>query len=652
MNKVTARLFPILLTLLMSPGCFWLLGVETEMVSDYKAPSEDATDGFLDDRLEDKRPAFDPAVVDRRPFAGWQVNASAAVLRLEVPPLKPDVDADLLTLRPSYALAYASVAWPLSQALPPELRPGPPAGGVAQAYTGDELLPSVNLVDGKAKQFDDGLCAALDLAYYQGLRGRLESHVALVQRLYRKVGPNGPAAAFLAAGLELAGVHVEARAAKEKRELLRQFEADEAASKPTGFYTWNEELKACFRFLRFFQKELNPAGMAVRRDLADALAGDATLLADYRKAVDFYTRLTNPLQCHSVADLVQGPGPTRVEALSCPVALFPPSSSREGALFDKLFPLGLPPDVNLMNELVRRVRSGEVDLSPRPNSGWYDHQAHALETLLPEKGEERDKLLLTKAYKKRMLEAFKALLTKRRETHLRPFGRTLGLAALPAIPPVENFRPRLRLEPCPSYYLRTARAYAFLVNFLEAAVGRDALQSLHGLRQGGRRELNLHAELLQQRDLFYGLYLVCAEDVGLKPAFAAGEEVDRERCYRLAAEWLPGARDDRDLAVDTRVAVPVAVDPVRKVTRLWATLGVRLARLEVSYVRPPHVRPAEGGDWQPLEERQLEKTSYLIAVDEFAEIELRGLRALSREELRAVCDREKTKGAILAALRR
>jgi hypothetical protein len=48
---------------------------------------------------------------------------------------------------------------------------------------------------------------------------------------------------------------------------------------------------------------------------------------------------------------------------------------------------------------------------------------------------------------------------------------------------------------------------------------------------------------------------------------------------------------------------------------------------------------------------RLAPAEYLIAVDEFAEVELSGLHVLDREELRAVCDHEKTKDAILAALR-
>ena len=85
-----------------------------------------------------------------------------------------------------------------------------------------------------------------------------------------------------------------------------------------------------------------------------------------------------------------------------------------------------------MKELVRRFARARSILRPRENSGWYDHQVYALETmLLPEVGEEHNKLLLTKPYKKRMLEAFAALITKRRETHARQLDTAEGHAAAP-----------------------------------------------------------------------------------------------------------------------------------------------------------------------------------------------------------------------------
>jgi hypothetical protein len=341
------------------------------------------------------------------------------------------------------------------------------------------------------------------------------------------------------------------------------------------------------------------------------------------------------------------------KVLSQAVSLYPPSASRETELFTKLFMNTLPLNVDLMKELIRRLRSGEVDLKPNEASGWYEYQVYALETLLlPEKGQEKDKLLLTKSYKERMLEAFKALMTKRRETHVRQLAKDKAPMAAPP-PPVEKVKPRLRIEPAPSYYLRTARAYAFLANFLEATAGKELLQSLHGLKKDGERSPTLLAELHDMRDRFYGFYLVSADDIGLKPALAKEEGVDQEKCYNLATDWLATAFDDPDLAVDTRVMVPIFIDVPRQKTRVWVTLGVRLTKLEARYARPPQLKPANGSlDWKEVEPGKLEGANYLIAVDEFAEVELNGLKVLSREELRKICDEQQTKEKIVEALAR
>src|SRR5262249_47305603 len=152
-------------------------------------PEQTSYEFLSDDRPEDKKAQiFDPAMVHPTPVGPngqWLLNESAAVFRLDVPAIKPDQDVGLLDLHASYAAACGK---------DPKVR---------------GILPSVNMIDGKAKQFDDGLYAALDLAYYQGLKNTLRSHVDLVKHLYEKVGSTSPAAPFLAASLELAGIHVE-----------------------------------------------------------------------------------------------------------------------------------------------------------------------------------------------------------------------------------------------------------------------------------------------------------------------------------------------------------------------------------------------------------------------------------------------------------
>ena len=276
---------------------------------------------------------------------------------------------------------------------------------------------------------------------------------------------------------------------------------------------------------------------------------------------------------------------------------------------------------------------------------------YALETLLlPTRGQESDKLQLTANYKKRLVEAFKALMTKRRETHVRQLSTTVGA---PAPPPLRagEVRPRLRIEPCPTFYLRNARAYAFVQNLLLATAGDERLAKLHGLRQDGTREANLAEELEAIRLRFYGVYLVSCEDIGMKPQFADDERIDQAAAKTVALDWLDDLDKHADLACDTRVLVPIYVDPLSGKTRLWATLGVRLAPLKAEYAKPPKLRPKDDkGPWQDAQPHQLSPAEHLICVDEFAEFELAGSTTMTREEFRALCDRYKTKEEILRAL--
>jgi hypothetical protein len=597
--------------------------ISGDEVIEYHAPRPKPDEWLVDDQLRDKNPQFIAELIDRRPEGPWQVNASAAVLRLDVPMLKPDADAPFLELRPSYAEA------------------------MAKAPHSIKVLPSINVIDGKAKQFNDGLFAAIDRAHYQGLKPKLQNLVVLIERIHRHVTPKSQAAAYLAAGLKIAGVDVTTGQSDQVAYWLGRFESNAMYSKPLSFYTWSPELKQVFRFMRFFQQPLPPNQPTLIADLASAVGADATVLEDYKRVGAFYARLTNPLANRTLADVLESRGMLEGNQ---PISMFPISRSKETELFGLLFPEGLPSGADLMREMINAIRRGQVDLAPSTGSGWYEYQIYALETfLLPEKGVENPKLLLTKTYKKRMLEAFQALMTKRRETHARDV-EAKSPQAFPALPRAQ-LKPRLRVEPCPSYYLRTARSYDFLLNFLLAAVGEGGLTSLHGLCEGGERNQTLLNELRSMREMFYGLHLLSAEDIGMAPALRPDEPVDRSICEARVTEWLASYGQDADLRVDTRVSIPIYFDGKHQRTRLWSTIGVRLAKLDVSYARPPKIKPAEGpSEWQDVAPDQLETVEYVIAVDEVAEIDVPGLQPLTRQEFRDVCNARKTKPEILEAL--
>jgi hypothetical protein len=599
-----------------------------------------------DDRLEDKKVQFLPELVDRRPLKDWEVNQSDAIIALNVQMVREDQERLLLQLQPTYAEL---------QSIAPE------------AFGADVILPSVNMVDGKVKQFDDGLFAALETMALRGSVDCIASYPDMFRRWLKQLPADSEAAAFLQVGISLAndgkkGEELEIKNPEAVEKYRRKFAADAAKSKPISFYTWSEDLKNCWHFMNFFETSF-PLDSPVLKDLQSVLAKDEELLKEYRSAVAHYSGLSNPSADLSLADLVEidlsdmAAVNAKAQSIGLKVTLisiFPEATSREAELINKLFPNGLPGGTDLMMELVRRIRSGEVDLTPRPSdslrpSGWYDYQVYALETLiLSEKGEEFNKLLLSRSYKQRMLDAFKAMITKRRETHARTM-KTDAMA--PAARPLESIQPRLRVEPAPTYYLRTARSYQFLEQHLIKTLGPDCLKKLKGLKQSGQREQSLADELASMKQLFYGLYLVSCDDIGLKPSLGETDEVDQAKAYDSACSWLATIWSDPDMSVDTRVAVPVFFDRINQRTHLWITTGVRLTKLDTRYATPPRIRPAGSSeDWQVVEPNKLKNSLYLVAVDEFAQIELPGIRAISREELREALPSGKTREEVISIL--
>ena len=243
-------------------------------------------------------------------------------------------------------------------------------------------------------------------------------------------------------------------------------------------------------------------------------------------------------------------------------------------------------------------------------------------------------------------------MTKRRETHARDLDGQIGSDARDASR--AKVKPRLRVEPCPSYYLRTARSYDFLLNFLLAAVGEDGLASLHGLHEGGERSKTLLEELRSMRELFYGLHLLSAEDIGMAPALRPDEPVDRAACEAKATRMAGLLRSRR--RSESRYP-RFGSDLLRRQRIGERGSGRRSAcgwRSSTSrYARPPKIKPAEGaGEWNEVEPDQLEAVQYVIAVDEFAEVEIPGLQPLTRQEFRTCAMPEKTKPEILEALSR
>jgi hypothetical protein len=506
----------------------------------------------------------------------------------------------------------------------------------------------------KAKQFDDGLYAAAELASsagagrFPGRRRFLEELAALLEKSATLEGEELQAAAVVGAALELDG-----RAASGPPALRRAIVAarEELARhpqqplKPLGFYTWSEALVRLFQRDRALQQELSP-GVALA--LARALAKRDSLLAAYRASLELPEGLTSALAKRDLRALAlelkagKQPAIARGEKL----AFWPPSRTPESELVKKLYgDRPIPDGFSLIDELVKRLRAGQLSLAPGAGAGFYDHQLFALEPLAaPERAAEAKRLELDESYRLALLDLFRALYAATRETHVK---QAEGPAAGGA--PEVILSPGLSVEPLPTYYLRRAESYRFVRGVLERAFGKEALATLRRLTAAGAVNLSLDEELALLQGIFHGAYLVACDELGLAPASGGlGPAADRA-LYRT---WVETPGRDPDLFQDVRAMVPLFYDVARKKMKVWAILGVRKRSLKASYATRPTLSSVVDASGKPLPTASV-KPVWLDEHHPFVEIvsaEVYVTRLLDRAEFRAHCEKHKTREAILRNL--
>ncbi|MHC4916643.1 MAG: hypothetical protein ACYTGB_14240, partial [Planctomycetota bacterium] len=89
--KSRGRFLAVLAGLLIAAvgGVLLLTLVKVRTVVEVRDPELPADEAFADDPVPAATPKFDPELVDSRRLAGREVNSSAAVIRLDVRPIRP-----------------------------------------------------------------------------------------------------------------------------------------------------------------------------------------------------------------------------------------------------------------------------------------------------------------------------------------------------------------------------------------------------------------------------------------------------------------------------------------------------------------------------------------------------------------------------------
>ncbi len=551
------------------------------------------------------------------------------------------------------------------------------------------VIPSVQLIQGKCKQFDDGLSAALELAVQQGfekdiigkhdaLSKLLDSMLKLLTELPESRHPPVESAIIhVGTALSLGGsdLHLESELGAGIQAKKKRFLSQSVKSQPVGFWTWNNHLKSVFRQDRYLSQGFSIAkNTPVYVIFAAIISRDEELAHAFRRLREFDGKLTNPpvyidpdkawaapAYCISIDDFSDvAPDGMTIEELLDPAilekiktgllqrfktsagfALVSYSSSKEyNLLVNEKIDMGKN---NSMQLIIDAIKSGRILLEPKPDSGWYDYQWHALETLLlHNRARESEKLELSAAYKKRLENAFKTSLTKHRETHIKhlPYLIAGCNGSDSEKKPKVKIGPEFTAEPTATVYLRYARGYRFLENAMHATLGKDFLKQLHRKNANSPPvKMDIDTELRYMALLCYGLYERLCPEIGQTPKYLPGEmsKDDINAAKKTISEWLSSLQGDSDLGRDTRIAVPILYWPGGPV-RYWATGGISLERVVCKYNEEPEIF----GSIEPV----FTPTYYYLPTDIFLEFEQSADTLLTRDKFRSICNQHKNEKSL------
>ncbi len=477
----------------------------------------------------------------------------------------------------------------------------------------------------QAKYFDDRLMVRVEqLAHESSVAG--SGLLAALEALRRAV-PSGPARGLLDAARHLLGHEVPqfGPEALHAERYLRAFELDEKRSKPLGVWAQSPRLRDLFRHDRLLQE-------AFDHELAAIFRSEISNLPEAREAYARYLALSRVLS-----------GPPTVAPVteewsgddSQQFALLPAADSHESRLVRELFTgQPVPRDFKLANELMARIRDGRLDTTPREESSWYEHQQHAAAALL---SPQTAGLTVGERYQQLLDDAFKALFAINRETHVKQLDLVAVGGGYPFL-----VAPEFSLEPLPEHYARLARGYRALRHGLRQTLGALLVETAQFEQRAefeAPRGAPLDDAIRSQELLFRGAELVSRDELGQ----SVPDDAESAAARIHFRSWQALSPRSPALTQDLRVAAPVYFDLDRKTTRVAVVLGLRKLRVEFEYTKPPRIEPLGNG-----KSPTLAASSRVVFSPVTLECDLK--RIPNREELRALCDRERSPQRIRDAL--
>lgn len=242
-----------------------------------------------------------------------------------------------------------------------ETASGPLQHSLTNVLAGAKVVP-MSVLGMKAKQFDDGLYAAIELLAQNGA-GKFAGKVKLLGQLLQVLRGKASGASDVIGAAGALGRWLDATTLSDDAKRVATEFASSPLAKPISFYTWSETLQAIFAQDRFLQRQLERADADA---LVAAISSHGALQSAYCQYLQLVSKMTNRMRGQSLAERLLH---SAQYDPSLPECFFPASGSKEDDLLDKS-DLSRP-GFSLMDDFIAAVRNRKIDLKPTSSSGWY-----------------------------------------------------------------------------------------------------------------------------------------------------------------------------------------------------------------------------------------------------------------------------------------
>ncbi|MCD6398839.1 MAG: hypothetical protein J7L08_02855 [Candidatus Aenigmarchaeota archaeon] len=427
----------------------------------------------------------------------------------------------------------------------------------------ERVLPSVSLIrSGKVKGFIDGVYAAVE--EYIAVEGHAHSRPDLLYSLKKRIN-HEVARNYIDAAIAMIDDSVDGDAAKIARE-------SEDVSLVHGFYDRTPTLRKAFKQIkvlqsppsRFTEKEDEKIDKEAMKAMRDAMKENKELYEQYKNISDIYAKMSNKTMSVD--------------------ALFPPA-----VLPDQEFLLKLSDETQsditegLAKAVIKAMKGGELDYTPKDDSGLYIWQMYEVQALAKRNTPEFEKYIPDEEYEKVLDGEAEGQFIATRDTHIAHTDyRRILLGASLTERPIE-ITPELYVEPLVEIYNRMERSLQFLEKSIASTIGDEFLDTKRILHTGKRAKKTMREEFTDMKTLLRGLSTLSKESIHMtyEPEDSAEEDI------KYAKKWLSEIEEDVDINRDMSAFVPLMRETSGDRWIAHVIGGFELVPLEVEYGEKP-----------------------------------------------------------------